>query len=116
MAADNQRLYLTRMTKADRKGKIFIDYLRNDRGATSIAPFSPRARHGAPVAVPMEWKELDSARPPRFLVAEFAEWKTRLRRDPWEAMLKKHQSIPANLLEPFISGPASGSRRSARKD
>jgi bifunctional non-homologous end joining protein LigD len=118
MAAENKALYLTKMTKADRKGKIFIDYLRNDRGATSIAPFSPRARHGAPVAVPMDWKELDAAKPPRFLVADFSDWKSRLSHDPWAAMLKKRQSIPAKLLEQFNSaaGPASGSRRSARKD
>ena len=118
MAAENKALYLTKMTKADRKGKIFIDYLRNDRGATSIAPFSPRARHGAPVAVPMDWKELDSTKPPRFLVADFSEWKSRLRHDPWTAMLKKRQSIPAKLLEPFSSAgdQESGSRRSARKD
>lgn len=116
MAAENKALYLTKMTKVDRKGKIFIDYLRNDRGATSIAPFSPRARHGAPVAVPMDWKELDTAKPPRFLVADFSDWKSRLRHDPWTAMLKKRQSIPAKLLEPFTSSQGSGSRRSARKD
>ena len=116
MAAENKALYLTKMTKLDRKGKIFIDYLRNDRGATSIAPFSPRARHGAPVAVPMDWKELDTAKPPRFLVADFSDWKSRLRHDPWTAMLKKRQSIPAKLLEPFASSQGSGSRRSARKD
>ena len=116
MEVENKRLYLTKMTKTARVGKIFIDYLRNDRGATSIAPFSPRARQGAPVAVPMDWKELDAAKPPRFLVAEFAEWNTRLRHDPWKAMLKKRQSIPAHLLERFTSGQASGSRRSARKD
>jgi bifunctional non-homologous end joining protein LigD len=117
MAAENTALYLTKMTKADRKGKIFIDYLRNDRGATSVAPFSPRARRGAPVAVPMDWKELDSTKPPRFLVADFEDWKSRLRHDPWMAMLKKRQAIPAKLLEPFISSSrASGSRRSARKD
>lgn len=115
MEAENKRLYLTRMTKAERTGKIFIDYLRNDRGATSVAAFSPRARHGAPVAVPMEWKELGTSRPPRFLVAEFSEWNSRLRHDPWNALLKKRQSIPANLLEQFTSAPASGSRRSARK-
>ena len=116
MAAENKALFLTKMTKAERKGKIFIDYLRNDRGATSIAPFSPRARHGAPVAVPMDWKELDAAKPPRFLVADFSDWKSRLRHDPWMAMLKKRQSIPAKLLEPFTSSQASGSRRSARRD
>ncbi len=114
MEAENKRLYLTKMTKAARAGKIYIDYLRNERGATSIAPFSPRARHGAPVAVPMDWKELDNAKPPRFLVAEFSEWKSRLRHDPWIAMLKKHQSIPANILEQFTSGRASDSHRSAR--
>jgi bifunctional non-homologous end joining protein LigD len=112
----NKRLYLTKMTKAARSGKIYIDYLRNERGATSIAPFSPRARHGAPVAVPMDWKELDASKPPRFLVAEFSEWKSRLRHDPWKAMLKKRQSISANVLEQFTSGRASDSRRSVRKD
>jgi bifunctional non-homologous end joining protein LigD len=118
MAAENKTLYLTKMTKAERKGKIFIDYLRNDRGATSIAPFSPRARHGAPVAVPMDWEELDASKPPRFLVADFSGWKSRLRHDPWTAMLKKRQSIPAKILESLTAaaGPASGSRRSARKD
>ncbi|MGO8720863.1 MAG: non-homologous end-joining DNA ligase [Acidobacteriaceae bacterium] len=114
MEAENKRLYLTKMTKAERAGKIFIDYLRNERGATSIAPFSPRARHGAPVAVPLEWKELDAPKPPRFLVAEFSEWKSRLRHDPWRALLKKRQSIPVNVLEQFASAPASGSRHSAR--
>ncbi|MGH9615748.1 MAG: DNA ligase D [Acidobacteriaceae bacterium] len=114
MEAGNSRLYLTKMTKAARTGKIYIDYLRNERGATSIAPFSPRARHGAPVAVPMEWKELESANRPRFLVAEFSEWKSRLRHDPWMAMLKKRQSIRASVLKEFTSDPESGSTRSAR--
>ena len=102
MAAENKALYLTKMTKADRKGKIFIDYLRNDRGATSIAPFSPRARHGAPVAVPMDWKELDSSKPPRFLVADFSEWKSRLRHDPWTAMLKKRNPFRRNYWSPSL--------------
>ncbi|MEO7004011.1 MAG: DNA ligase D [Acidobacteriaceae bacterium] len=116
MEADNKQLYLTKMTKAARKGKIFIDYLRNDRGATSIALYSPRARHGAPVAVPLDWNELDAPQVPRFLVADFESWKDRLRHDPWKRMLGKRQAIPADILAQFTSGRGSDSRHSERKD
>ena len=47
--------------------QIYLDYLRNDRGSTSIAPFSPRARAGVPVAMTLDWKELDSANRPHFM-------------------------------------------------
>ncbi len=107
MEAENRQLYLTKMTKAARKGKIYIDYLRNERGATSIAPYSPRARHGAPVAAPLDWKELDEKKVPRFLVADFEGWKARLRHDPWKAMLTKRQSLREDILARFTSGRAS---------
>lgn len=51
--------YLATMSKAKRKDRIFIDYLRNERGSTAIAPYSPRARQGAPVAWPATWEQLD---------------------------------------------------------
>lgn len=51
--------YTATMSKEKRKGKIFIDWLRNQRGATSVVPYSARARTGAPVAVPISWNELD---------------------------------------------------------
>ncbi|WP_041669376.1 DNA ligase D [Cereibacter sphaeroides] len=54
--------YTATMAKAGRKGRIFIDWLRNDRGSTAIAPYSLRARPGAPVATPVDWDELASAR------------------------------------------------------
>ncbi len=51
--------FTANMSKAKRKGRIFIDYLRNQRGATAVLPFSARARAGAPVALPIAWSELD---------------------------------------------------------
>ncbi|MEE4454285.1 DNA ligase D [Novosphingobium resinovorum] len=51
--------YVATMSKAKRKGRIFIDWLRNQRGATAVLPYSARSRDGAPVAVPVGWDELD---------------------------------------------------------
>jgi bifunctional non-homologous end joining protein LigD len=58
MAADSPKRYVTTAGKARRKGRIYIDYLRNARGATAILPYSPRARPGAPVAAPIGWEDL----------------------------------------------------------
>jgi bifunctional non-homologous end joining protein LigD len=84
-------LYLIKMTKSARKGKIFLDYLRNERGATAIAPFSPRARPGVHVALPLSWNDLKTR--PEFSVANFEEWKKRLARDPWAKMWELKQSL-----------------------
>jgi bifunctional non-homologous end joining protein LigD len=94
MEKDAPDLYLTRMTKAARKGKIYLDYLRNERGATSIAPYSPRARSGVPVALPLKWEELNLKERPRFLVSEFSRWKKRLQNDPWGGIGDVRQSLP----------------------
>jgi bifunctional non-homologous end joining protein LigD len=93
MEAANPKLYLTKMTKAARKGRIYLDYLRNERGATAVAPYSPRARKGAKVAMPLSWNELKKGERPEFSVANFDEWKARLKRDPWAKMETLKQEL-----------------------
>ena len=85
------------MTKAARKGKIFVDYLRNERGATAVAPFSPRSRPGVNVALPLSWSDLKTR--PEFSVASFDHWKSRLSRDPWAKMWQLKQSLTDEALK-----------------
>jgi bifunctional non-homologous end joining protein LigD len=90
-------LYLTKMSKSARTGKIYLDYLRNERGATAVAAFSPRARAGAPVSLPLHWNDLKLDERPVFHVADFDAWKGRLKRDPWRKLPSMQQQLPTGL-------------------
>jgi bifunctional non-homologous end joining protein LigD len=83
VAAGATERYTTNMSKAKRGGKIFLDYLRNDRMATAIGPWSPRARPGATIATPVAWKDLRKAFDPSKLTIETAAPLLR-RADPWK--------------------------------
>ena len=74
MAASTPAAYVATMSKAKRTGKIFVDYFRNDYTATSIADYGVRARPGAPVAVPISWRELDTLKDPaQFTIIDVIE-------------------------------------------
>jgi bifunctional non-homologous end joining protein LigD len=81
------------MSKAKRKGKIFLDYLRNGKGATFVAPYSTRARANAPVALPVEWDELDKIKPNQFSLDQTID-RLEKRGDAWATMLAKPQRMP----------------------
>jgi DNA ligase D len=97
MAADAPQRYLTRIAKAERKGRIFLDYLRNDPTSTAVAPYSTRARAGAPVATPLHWDELTARLDPAvFTIATVPQRLARLGEDPWREM--------ASLRQPLATG------------
>lgn len=90
--------FVATMSKAARRGKIFVDYLRNGRGATSVAPYSTRAKPDAPVSTPIAWEELN----PRlhsnsFTVLNLPGRLKKLKADPWEEMLNVKQSITKQM-------------------
>jgi bifunctional non-homologous end joining protein LigD len=104
---DEPALYTTNMAKARRKDKIFLDYLRNGRGATFIAPYSPRARPGAPVAVPLRWEELaHGVDPATFTIATVPKRLAILRDDPWKQLGHVKQSITARTWRAVGGKPA----------
>ncbi len=85
MAADSPALYVATIAKAKRHGKILIDYLRNQRGMTAVAAYSPRARPGAPVSMPLGWDELGpEIGPAYFTIGSAPASLASLADDPWK--------------------------------
>jgi bifunctional non-homologous end joining protein LigD len=97
-AKDEPDRFIATMSKAKRTGRIFIDYLRNDRSATAIAPYSPRARDGAPVAWPVTWTALDGVAAANAVTLD--EARKRLREpDPWNGYAAVRQELTASALQ-----------------
>ncbi|MGB9368984.1 MAG: DNA ligase D [Xanthobacteraceae bacterium] len=95
MEADSPDKYVSKMTKSIRGGKIFLDYLRNGRGATAIVAYSTRARPGAAVSTPVTWDELGpKLTPNKFTVLNIGRRLGALKRDPWADIAKVKQKLP----------------------
>ena len=93
-AADTERL-TTNMSKKNRIGKLFIDYLRNSRGATAIANYSTRSRQGAPVAVPLRWDELPKLRASSAYDIDTVRRRLKsLKSDPWAGFDEARRVLP----------------------
>lgn len=104
-------LYVTNMSKQARKGKLFLDYLRNGRGATAIAPYSTRAREGALVATPISWQELEAGAQPRdFDLGSVVQRLDAERNDPWAHFFKRRQGLTMNQVRQLTKS-ASARRR-----
>ena len=101
MERDSPSRYVSTSGKRDRRGKIYVDYLRNGRGATAISAYSTRARAGAPVATPLTWDELTPAiKPNHFTVANLPARLGQLREDPWADLFTIDQRLPHATVKP----------------
>ncbi len=100
VAAADPDAYTVNMSKAKRKGRVFIDYLRNGRGQTAVAAYSTRARAGAPVSTPIRWDELKpSLTPDRYTVKNLRRRLASLGDDPWQGFFDVQQFITAKMQE-----------------
>jgi bifunctional non-homologous end joining protein LigD len=86
------------MAKRERQGRIFVDYLRNDRGSTAVAAYSTRALARASVSTPLAWEELsDSLRSDHFTVDNLRHRLSFLKKDPWAGFFKLRQQLPRKV-------------------
>jgi bifunctional non-homologous end joining protein LigD len=99
LEADAPERYVSNMAKAKRKGRIFVDYLRNERGSTAITPYSTRARERAPVAAPITWKEMKTVAGANIYTVQTMAERARKVRDPWPGYFDVRQSITRKLLK-----------------
>jgi bifunctional non-homologous end joining protein LigD len=108
--ATNARVYTTRFAKAGRESKILIDYLRNNRTNTSVCAYSPRARPGATVSMPLAWSELRHP-PNRWTLLSVPRRLARVSRDPWEHYWTSSQNISDVSIAAVTSAAADARSR-----
>lgn len=95
MSGDSPGKYLAVMTKSRRKGRIFVDYLRNGRGATAVGAYSTRARNGAAVSVPLTWDELQTGiRANHFTIDNLRQRLSHRQHDAWAGFFDVKQKLP----------------------
>ncbi len=95
MAADQPDRYVATVAKRARRGRVYIDYLRNDPGSTAVAAYSPRSSPQASVSVPLGWDELsEGLRSDHFTVGNMRNRLAFLKRDPWQGFFTVRQRIP----------------------
>ncbi len=97
LARDAPDRYTAVASKAKREGRIYVDYLRNARGASAIAPYSTRARDGAPVATPIGWDELSAGVDPRALNVATVPARIQEMGDPWDGFFDVRQSVTKDM-------------------
>jgi bifunctional non-homologous end joining protein LigD len=117
MARRAPERYTINPLKTARRGRIFIDYLRNIRGATAVAAYSPRAKPGAPISTPLTWAELSAGPDPAaFTVATVPTRLATLRKDPWADFFSVDQAITARTATALAppAAPPPAPRRSGR--
>jgi bifunctional non-homologous end joining protein LigD len=92
--------FTAKMLKISRRGKIFVDYLRNGEGSTAVAPYSIRAKANAPVSTPIGWEEIErDVRFDHFTIKNVPARLKRLRRQPWAEFPKTRQTITRSMME-----------------
>jgi bifunctional non-homologous end joining protein LigD len=105
---DNPKLYVAKASKAVRDKRIFVDWMRNSRGATYAAPWCARARAGAPVSIPLHWDELSAVtKPDQFTIPKVMKMIAKGIDDPWEDMLSFKQRLTAEMAEQLLTEEAS---------
>lgn len=113
MAKDSPQDYLATASRSARRGRIYIDYLRNDRGSTAVAAYSTRARDGATVSTPIGWDELSpEIKGDHFNVESLPRRLDFLKTDPWRELTKIRQSLPGTARR---SSPKRSRARPSRK-